>query len=225
MNLRLRFLAAAFCLFTAPAWAQYERVTLDGPPVERGFEGVITAGLNGSQIDGDGLSGFNMPGLYLGLGAKYLINKEWAVGPEFLYSQKGARTTIDDEGVRFLIHQRTRLHYVEMPVLAYYRPQTFRNMTFEGGLSAAYLFYGYGEYGNWDGPITSLYTKVDVSAVGGFEYHFSDLISAVARWTYSLNPQNSSYTEPNYYQIAVQGAGLRNNTISIAVRFHFGKRL
>jgi hypothetical protein len=196
---------------------------LDATGFERqkgGFQGVVTVGLNASQIDGDGLTGFNMPGIYIGVGAKYLINPEWAMGLDFLYAQKGSRTTIDDEGLRGMIRQRTRLHYVETPVIVYYSPSFSSAFTLEGGLALGYIFQGKVEYGNAEGVVTDQWTKLDFSAVGGFEYRFNRTISGLARWTYSLLPNNANYTDPDLNQILIQGAGYRNNTISVAARIY-----
>ena len=216
-------LALAGLAVAGPSVAQREMVTLDGPP-KRGFEGIFTLGINGSQIDGDGLSGFNMPGFYLGAAAQFHIDDQWAIGPEFLFSQKGARTTIDDEGVRYIPHVRTRLHYAEFPVLAYFRPTTLRTFSFHAGPSIGYLISGNGESGGIYGyDITPFYTRLDVSAIGGFEVYLNEWLSGMARWTYSLLPTNSNYTDPNFTQIAIQGAGLRNNTISIALRFNLSR--
>jgi opacity protein-like surface antigen len=83
------------------------------------------------------------------------------------------------------------------------------------------------EIGNNAAVVTDRWTKIDYSAIGGFEYQFSDKISAVARWTYSVLPTNANYdySDPQYSSIVYRGAGLRNSTISIAFRLHLHQAL
>jgi opacity protein-like surface antigen len=205
------------------AYGQEEKARL---PIRRYFEGVITAGLNASQIDGDGYTGFNMPGALIGVGAKYVLNNEWAIGPEFLYSGKGARNTQDDQakGASFY---KYRLHYIDFPLLAYYTVPNAQQWTFEGGVVISRLFKAKLDNGDASGDVTNRWTKNDYSVIGGFEYRFSDKISAVARWTYSVWPANINYdfSDPQYSGIALRGNGIRNNTISIAVRIHLHQAL
>jgi opacity protein-like surface antigen len=211
-------LISLLCTLTV-AYGQDFAPLAEKAEAKRDFMGIVTAGINGSQIDGDGLTGFDMPGIYLGLGARYALNKEWAIGPEFFYSQKGARTTSDDQakGVNRI---RVRLHYVELPLMAYYTPNQFGNFTLEGGTSIGYLFRARLENGNNADVVTERWTRTDLSIIGGFQYTFTPTLAGLARWTYSVLPTNSSYTDPNTFQILYQGAGLRNSTLSVALRIY-----
>jgi len=193
----------------------------DTPLRKRYFDGVITVGINGSQIDGDGLTGFNMPGLYAGVGARYVVSPQWAFGPEFLYSDKGARTTLDDEA-KGVTRLRTRMRFIDFPLLAYYTPAAASEFTFVGGLAFSYLLKAKLENGNNFAVVTDRWTRNDYGAVGGFEYRFTDRVSATARWTYSILPTNANYdfTDPQFSGIALRGFGTRNNTISVALRIH-----
>lgn len=102
------------------------------------FTGKIIAGINGGQIDGDGLSGFNRPGLLAGFGASFQINQKLSIGPEFLYSPKGAQVTLDqiEKGI-YPYALKYKLRYADLPIIVTYKIRpSFRIL---GGLSFSYL--------------------------------------------------------------------------------------
>lgn len=186
---------------------------------QRGFQGVISAGLNASQIDGDGLSGFDMPGLMIGVGAIYRYSEQISFGPEFFFSQKGSRSTQDDLNKYGPdIYVRHRTNYIDVPILLHYAATP--RITLTGGPSFNALISANVE--NAKTPRVSIPTfwrPVDVGVVGGFEIHVYGKIYFAGRWFYSVLPaERSDLSTFTAYQIVGQGAGMRNNTISVLLR-------
>ncbi len=206
----------------APALAQKEMVTTDGQRIRRDFEGIVTLGVNGSQIDGDGLSGFNMPGLAVGFGSRYVFDPEWALEADILYSQKGSRTTLDDEA-QGIPMQRQRLHYIELPVLATYMPASVPAWSLHGGVAISHLLLARGSKADFESIETYRWTRYDVSAAGGFEYRLLPYLTGMARWTYSLLPNNVGIGRVPAQNIIFDGAGVRNSTITVALRLNLSR--
>lgn len=186
---------------------------------KQGFEGVISAGLNAAQIDGDGLSGFNMPGAMIGVGAIFHYSPSISFGPEFFFSQKGSRSTQDDlakYGGNVYVRHRTT--YIDIPVLLHYHATP--TITLTGGPSFNALVAANVE--NVRTPKTKIPTfwrPVDVGMVGGFEIRVIGNLHFAGRWFYSLLPaERSDLATFDSYQILIQGAGMRHNHLSALLR-------
>ena len=54
------------------------------------FFGGVSAGLNVSQVDGDGFSGYNKAGLYAGFFVNTMIREKMGAQFEIRYSEKGS---------------------------------------------------------------------------------------------------------------------------------------
>lgn len=90
---------------------------------ERKFFGGVTVGLNTSQVDGDGFSGFHKPGLNAGATVFWHFTPSVALQLELRYSQKGSRgvRTDDDPYVGSYFERYTmKLNYAEVPLMLYY---------------------------------------------------------------------------------------------------------
>ena len=60
------------------------------------FKAGAIIGLNMAQIEGDEASGFNQVGLNTGILGNVILHKQWEVGFELLFSQKGSRAMGDE---------------------------------------------------------------------------------------------------------------------------------
>lgn len=185
------------------------------------FTGKIIGGINGAQIDGDGLSGFNRPGLLLGFGAAFQINEFWSVGPEFLYSGKGAQVTLDQIEQGIYPHAlKFKLAYADLPIIATYnvRP-SFRIM---GGLSLSYLISSEIDPGTNVEPYdaSEFFKPFDYMILGGMEYELFDNVWLQGRWSYSIVGVNAKGPSNPAYQLAgLQRGGFFNNVLSFSLRF------
>ncbi len=122
------------------------------------FGGGLKAGILGTQVDGDGFSGFNKPGIYAGgfvnlrvpfqkdIGLEPVSNLSGAVSPrsraysrlqmELAYAQKGSRKNPNYEKEDFEEYL-LRTDYAELAIL--YKLIYSEVLAFEGGMSLGYL--------------------------------------------------------------------------------------
>ena len=79
------------------------------------FHGALTAGVVGSQVAGDGYSGFHKGGIFAGGYVGWEFTKHSGLQLELTYFQKGSRENPKEEnGYRYLLF---RVNYIELPVL------------------------------------------------------------------------------------------------------------
>lgn len=185
------------------------------------FEGKIILGLNASQIDGDGLSGFNKPGILAGIAAAFPITEKMSVEPQVLFSQKGSRTSNNqlDAGLPYIIF---RTSYVELPVLLNYKISSEPDLYFQGGLSANYLLSARLDNGTNLGfvDVENSFRKIDYCIQAGLEYRINKQWGLHIRHVYSVRNMNKNWL---YVFSGNPNAAIRsnayNNTISFTVRY------
>ncbi len=85
---------------------------------DRQIKGVIIAGLNLSQVDGDEVYGFSKGGLNAGFGATLPLGKGFSFGIETLFNQKGAYRKFSPEyDSTGKPYYHLKLDYLEVPVM------------------------------------------------------------------------------------------------------------
>lgn len=89
----------------------------------RNFFGGIHLGMNATQIDGDGFSGYDKIGWSTGVSLNIFFNSQYGLEFSIIYAEKGAinRQTFDDPyaGVG-ITNYEAKVNYVELPVLFNY---------------------------------------------------------------------------------------------------------
>ncbi|MDP2723804.1 MAG: hypothetical protein Q8O72_13705 [Bacteroidales bacterium] len=104
------------------------------------FGGGITAGVVGSQVAGDSLSGYHKGGIFGGGFVTIGLGGMSSAQMELTYFQKGSRENpIEENNYRFFL---LRLNYVEMAILYQHQMGSFM---FEGGPSVGVLTSFYEE--------------------------------------------------------------------------------
>lgn len=91
-------------------------IMLSSPVFAQNFNAKIILGLNGCQIDGDDMSGYNKAGLVAGAAVEYPLSKSLSIQPELIYSQKGSRFTEKD-----FTQVIWRINSIDIPVMLNYR--------------------------------------------------------------------------------------------------------
>ena len=91
------------------------------------FRASVLAGANFSQIDGDMLFGFHKLGANAGLRVVAVVDDNWRVGPEILFSQQGAKRNVNAS-----LFDEFELTTLEVPLMAYYKDW---RLTGEAGFS------------------------------------------------------------------------------------------
>jgi hypothetical protein len=185
------------------------------------FAGKLILGFNGSQIDGDGLGGYYKPGLVFGAGVRFPLNEKLSIGPEIMYSMKGAKTSFDQVtkyGYPRIIY---RLNYVDLPVIAEYKVND--GLQIEGGLSVNYMLNAKldpgGNIGFQDAEY--LFNKLDYQAIIGLKYYIFDDCWLSGRWLYSVVSNNKiGITTANYSFIgAPTRGGFFNNLLQFSLTY------
>ena len=87
------------------------------------FEAGATAGVNLSQLDGDKLAGFHLPGVSAGIQVDAILSERWRLGLEMLFSQQGSKRNLNDPASAAF--DKIRLNFVEVPVLLKFREWKF----------------------------------------------------------------------------------------------------
>ncbi len=192
------------------------------------FTGGLIGGINGSQLDGDGVGGYYKPGFVLGFAAAFPINEKWTIEPEFMYSQKGARTTMDqylDQGIPWV---HFRLNYADFPIMATYKVRP--DLHFQIGLSPNVLLNA--EFEDENGIVADrrqFFSTIDFMAAVGIEYRILPKLGFNMRFNYSLISANKrDLSQFNFNQALVNRlnrAGFYNNVLSFTLRYYmFGVR-
>jgi hypothetical protein len=125
MKVRLTLIIAFLCLMFARLNAQV-------------FKGFVNAGLNMTQVDGDEVYGYKMPGLHLGPGVMLDIGRNFDVSLEAAYTQRGANERAQYFTIRGLDTltgaYRLRLVYFQIPLMIHYTDKDL----FTAGLGFSY---------------------------------------------------------------------------------------
>ena len=82
------------------------------------FEAGLIAGMNLSQLHGDGLAGFNQIGLNFGGRVAITPVEKWKWSLDFLYSQKGSNRGPDDAAS--ITVESFRLNYTEVNLMVHF---------------------------------------------------------------------------------------------------------
>lgn len=88
---------------------------------DRQIKGVVIAGFNLAQVDGDEVYGFYKFGANLGVGALLPLGKGFSFGIETLFNQKGAFKRFTPAGDSSgLPYYKLRLDYLDVPAMVYF---------------------------------------------------------------------------------------------------------
>lgn len=189
-----------------------------GLQAQKRFVNSIHIDLYGNQIDGDGVGGYNYPGIQGGLGTLYrLERKRGTLGFEMNYAQKGARKwprTNGDELDEFLLEEETsnsflnQLNYVEVPLFFIFESW---GIPFEFGPTFSYLInFKSKNNGLLVGPNQD-FREFEMGLMFGINYKISEKVYFKFRITNSITPINKAEV-PNFSNLLAgywhRGAGL-----------------
>lgn len=173
----------------------------------------------GSQIDGDGYSGYKKAGIFAGAWVSYTFGECSAFFMEVTYFQKGSRKNPNyDKGDYDAYLFRT--NYVEVPFLYQYKIKRF---ILEAGPSVG-VSAGY--YEEFNGDVLSDYPGYDRPARLSFQgnagarYLINRYLSFSMRFNYSLINIRSDKNYDDGQSIGPRGQF--SNTLVAAVYYSFG---
>lgn len=186
-------------------------------PARHGVEGGIIAGLNFSQVDGDGHHGFHAPGLCTGVWvARQFGQSPWGLRMELRYSGKGSRSvgifngTQDVRGTRYQL----TLHYLELPIFAEYR--FLNQLAANVGVAFGYLLQWNEQnaYGSFDRSTRMPPRRYEVSLQIAFGWRFHRHVGARGGFAYSIAPMRGI---PD--RVMGQRLGEYNNTLYLVLEY------
>lgn len=133
------FFIYVLCAFTLLSQAQNESKVAASTAAEdkasnRLFRGMIIAGFNMSQIDGDRMAGYYKFGFNGGVGVFAMIKKKFSISMELLYNMKGAKSQLSSSRIN---SRNITLDYVDIPVMFNFHDKKIA--IFGGGLSVGAL--------------------------------------------------------------------------------------
>ena len=152
------------------------------------------AGLNLSTFTGNAVQNVSLlPSFHVGGTANFLINENFMVQPEILYSGKGAKY----DGGKF------KFGYIEVPVLVQYK--TASGFFLETGPQVGFLINAKLNTQDWKDNMKS----TDYSWVGGLGYKSAMGLGASARYDFG------------FFNVSTAGI-VRNKTIMLSIFYTFG---
>lgn len=168
----------------------------------QGFKGGLYAGLTASQLNGDGISGYDLPGARVGAFTYRDIDKDSKLQLEIAFLQKGSRDTT---------WYKVRLNYVEVPIVYIYR---WKDLSFEIGPAADILVSAKEDFNGFinDNPDPPFKT-LSLTGVTGISYHFTDNFYINFRSNISITAVRQPYHPRGY--------GWRNINLSFALVYDF----
>lgn len=185
-----------------------------GTSFSQTFNGGVFAGMNVSQVDGDGFAGYNKAGLHFGVFVNTMIREKLGAQLEIKYSSKGSNKKSSPEQPEIY---RIELEYIELPVMLY--TTRFYPLVPEAGMSAGYLFVARekNELGIIPPEATIPFNKWEIAGHAGAKYFVNKNISGHVRLSYSLSRIRKHAGGGTWYF----NRGQYNNLISMGLNYHF----
>ncbi len=185
--------------------------------VAQNFGGGYFGGLTASQIDGDNMGGYDLPGVNVGFFTDLDISENSRLQMELAFIQKGSREPISDSS-NFI---KYRLNYVEIPLLYAYRLNDF---SFEAGPALDINVYAKEEGAGRVAQTSRAFNRFSLTAILGVTWHFSESWAINFRSNNSvtpISPPNVLPSENSSIYQRVLGNGWRNVVLSFAIVHDF----
>jgi len=153
--------------------------------VDKRFSFFAQAGLNASQVGGDGLQGFDKLNLAAGIGVQRFISENFDWQLEMNLLQKGSRKVADPDNGD-LTEYKMALLYAQVPILLEYKYND--KISVKGGPGFGFLLSS--EETDFLGEVqnTPEFKTLDFSLILAANYKLSERIGAELRFDQSLLP-------------------------------------
>lgn len=180
------------------------------------FQGGVVAGAVASQVNGDGLAGFDQPGFQLGVFASLPHKTSGTWQMELIYISKGARQLPNDSASSLYA---SRLHYTDLNLLYRYR---YKSLGFEIGPVVSFLLRA--SESDLYGEITPEveWQRVHLAALAGINYFFSDTWYVSFRSGSSITPARKGPNSPTPNRSLLEfGTGQYNLWMGFGIHYRF----
>ncbi len=178
------------------------------------FNAGLVGGLSGTQLDGDGLGGYNKLGIYAGAFVNRAINDRLSWQFEMAYSQKGSRRVIKPETLDEGPWIRLQMHYIDVPLLLIWE---FRdNLDVEVGISGNMLLsYNYRDLRN--NLLNTNFSRFESALLLGARYQLKGKVYAFVRANYSMFSIDPNANFLPFFALVQRGT--YNNVITLGLRY------
>ncbi len=149
------------------------------------FKFDIHAGLAGTQVQGDGLGGFDKLGFMGGLGIRTELAEKFDLGFEINFVQKGSVKRANPEAGDYSEYKMS-LGYIQVPV--YLKYNVTDKIAFTGGPAIGVLIGSKEEDMNGEIPVQTEFEPFELAVIIGVRYAISEALSTGIRLDQSLLP-------------------------------------
>ncbi|MFA8451264.1 MAG: porin family protein [Bacteroidales bacterium] len=133
------------------------------------FKGGVYAGIIGSQVAGDNLSGYNKAGVDLGVFTQLSISDKFSLQMELAYMMKGSQKNPDKKNnFSYKLHTS----YIQIPILAQF--EIIPNFRIEAGIAGAVLISSYEEKDAMELISKDSFNSFSLSFIGGVSYQINE---------------------------------------------------
>lgn len=192
-------------------------VLCSGLLVAQQFKGGVFAGMTAAQVDGDNLGGFDLPGANLGFFTYIEISDQSQLQLELSFVQKGSRKEISDTNFNTY---KGRLNYISVPVLYRYR---WNDFSLEIGPVTDVLVSSQEQWNGLELESDPPFNRVNLAALIGINYHFSEKVYVNFRSVNSLIPIRPGDAPVRITGPRFGGFGQRNVVLSFAFYWRLGE--
>ena len=185
------------------------------------FKGGLIVGINGSQIDGDSMSGFDKGGLLAGVFIDFPLSAKTYLSMELLYSMKGSKQK-DQNSANYIYGPwyMLRLTYIDVPLLLNYKIR--EKVMINGGIACGILVGSkYLDHDRMEEPRFDAIRAYDFLPVIGLKLQLTKNLYFFSRYSYSAfnigkDKSNMLWSRTN--------RGLHNNVVTGGVRFYINPK-
>jgi hypothetical protein len=181
------------------------------------FYGGLQLGINGSQIWGDQMSGFNKGGVLAGVFVDFPVSKKIYFSMEMNYMQKGSRRMIDEYNQNPGLWNLLRISYFEMPIFFNYRcyEKVDLNIAFSHGIKVGVKYV---DLNGIEDPQYDFIRPYEFGIYAGGNYRASKKFIFTYRAGGSLVTIGEGKSKPIW---AKTNTGMINIVISCSVKYYF----
>jgi hypothetical protein len=185
------------------------------------FKSGILFGVNGSQITGDDMAGFDKGGLLLGPFVEHELSSSSCIRMELTYSMKGSAYNINR--TRQGIWNLYRVSYIEVPIM--YDRIVYQKFGITGGLAFGFMVNEhYVDKYNSVIPDFSLAKKTEFSYLIGGIYNHSERLNVFIRYQSSIINFSTADNTPFFQLWGQRRPGYLNVVASFGARYYFGQK-
>lgn len=194
------------------------------------FRSGLVLGINGSQITGDAMQGFDKSGLHLGVFSEYFTEGYSSLRIDLIYTQKGSRRVLTPNGYGPGIWNLYRADYIEVPIIYNYNLYHFfkkyggnyDQLLVGVGLGFGWLVNEFQEdINNVRIQTPDFANKFDLSMIFQAEYRWKDRWNPFIAYQFSLYDMSQAKTSPFWKIWGPVSRGYIHVVSSLGVRYYF----